>query len=134
MPAVLVIVLAIGAHRMAKRNAIIRTLPATETLGVATVIATDKTGTLTQNTMNVEKILLPGEDEISVSGEGWRPTGDFFQKDNGITPLKNSRLSKLLHIACICNNARIEKEEDEKYKIIGDLTEAALVVLAQKAG
>ncbi len=134
LPAVLVIVLAIGAHRMAKRNAIIRTLSATETLGVATVIATDKTGTLTQNTMNVEKILLPGVDEISVSGEGWRPSGDFSQKDNSITPLENPRLSKLLHIACICNNARIEKKEDEKYKIIGDPTEAALVVLAEKAG
>ena len=134
LPAVLVIVLAIGAYRMAKRNAIIRTLPATETLGVATIIATDKTGTLTQNTMNVEKIILPGEDEITVSGEGWRPSGDFSQKDNIIAPLENSRLSKLLHIACVCNNARIAKEEDEKYKIIGDPTEAALVVLAEKAG
>lgn len=134
LPAVLVIVLAIGAHRMAKRNAIIRTLPATETLGVATVIATDKTGTLTQNTMNVEKILLPGEDVITVSGEGWRPSGDFSQKDNSITPLENPRLSKLLHIACVCNNARVVKEEGEKYKIIGDPTEAALVVLAEKAG
>jgi len=134
LPAVLIIVLAIGAYRMAKKNAIIRTLPATETLGVATVIATDKTGTLTQNTMNVEKIILPGEDEITVSGEGWKPSGDFSQKDNIIAPLENSRLSKLLHIACVCNNARIVKEEDEKYKIIGDPTEAALVALAEKAG
>ncbi len=134
LPAVLVIVLAIGAYRMAKRNAIIRTLPVTETLGVATIIATDKTGTLTQNTMNVEKIILPGEDEITISGEGWRPSGDFSQKDNIISPLENSRLSKLLHIACVCNNARIVKEEGEKYKIIGDLTEAALVALAEKAG
>ena len=133
LPAVLVIVLAIGAYRMAKRNAIIRTLSATETLGVATVIATDKTGTLTQNTMNVEKIILPGEDEITVSGEGWRPSGDFFQKNNIIAPLENARLSKLLHIACVCNNSRIVKE-DEKYKIIGDPTEAALVALAEKAG
>ena len=134
LPAVLVIVLAIGAYRMAKRNAIIRTLPATETLGVATIIATDKTGTLTQNTMNVEKIILPGEDEITVSGEGWRPSGDFSQKDNIIAPLENFRLSKFLHIACVCNNARVVKEEGEKYKIIGDPTEAALVVLAEKAG
>ncbi len=134
LPAVLIIVLAIGAYRMAKKNAIIRTLSATETLGVATVIATDKTGTLTQNTMNVEKIILPGEDEITVSGEGWKPSGDFSQKDNIIAPLENSRLSKLLHIACVCNNARIVKEEDEKYKIIGDPTEAALVALAEKAG
>ena len=134
LPAVLIIVLAIGAHRMAKRNAIIRTLPATETLGVATIIATDKTGTLTQNTMNVEKIILPGGNEITVSGEGWEPTGGFSQKDNIIAPLENSRLSKLLHIACVCNNARIIKEEGKEYKIIGDPTEAALVALAEKAG
>jgi len=134
LPAVLIIVLAIGAYRMAKRNAVIRTLPATETLGVATIIATDKTGTLTQNTMNGEKIILPGEDEITVSGEGWRPKGNFSQKDNIIAPLENSRLSKLLHIACVCNNVRVVKEEGEKYKIIGDPTEAALVVLAEKAG
>jgi len=70
LPAILIIVLAIGAHRMTKKKAIIRTLPATETLGVATVIATDKTGTLTQNTINVEKIILFDEDEIRVSGNG----------------------------------------------------------------
>ncbi len=136
LPAILVIVLAIGAHRMAKRNAIIKTLPATETLGVATTIATDKTGTLTQNTMNVEKIILPDEDEITVSGEGWKPAGDFFQKDEIIFPLENPRLAKLLHIANICNYARLVKEEDEEdgYKILGDPTEAALVVLAEKAG
>jgi Ca2+-transporting ATPase len=136
LPAVLVIVLAIGANRMAKRNAIIRTLPTTETLGVASAIATDKTGTLTQNTMNVKKIILPGEEEISVSGEGWVPKGNFSQKDKIIFPLENSRLSKLLHIGAICTNARIVKEEDEKesYKIIGDPTEAALVVLSEKAG
>jgi Ca2+-transporting ATPase len=136
LPAVLVIVLAIGANRMANRNAIIRTLPTTETLGVATAIATDKTGTLTQNTMNVKKIILPGDEEITVSGEGWIPKGDFSQKDKIIFPLENSRLSKLLHIGAICTNARIVKEEDENdsYKIIGDPTEAALVVLAEKAG
>jgi Ca2+-transporting ATPase len=136
LPAILVIVLAIGAHRMAKRNAIIKTLPATETLGVATTIATDKTGTLTQNTMNVEKIILPDGDEITVSGEGWKPAGDFFQKDEIIFPLENPRLAKLLHIANICNYARLVKEEDEEdgYKILGDPTEAALVVLAEKAG
>jgi len=136
LPAVLVIVLAIGAHRMVKRNAIIRTLPATETLGVATTIATDKTGTLTRSTMNVERIILHGEDEITVLGEGWKPEGDFLQNDNIIFPLENPRLSKFLHIASVCNNARLVKEEDDEeyYKIMGDPTEAALVVLAEKAG
>ncbi len=136
LPAVLVIVLAIGAGRMAKRNAIIRTLPTTETLGVVTAIATDKTGTITQNTMNVEKIVMPDEDEISISGEGWEPSGDFSQNGDIIFPLENSRISKLLHISAVCNNAKLVKEENEaeKYKIIGDPTEAALLVLAEKAG
>lgn len=133
LPAVMVIVLAIGAHRMAKRNAIIRTLPATETLGVTTVIATDKTGTLTKSTMNVEKIFLPEEDVFDVTGEGWEPVGEFFQKDKKIEPLKNKRLSKFLHMTSICNNAKVEKEEG-KYKVMGDPTEAALVVLSEKAG
>ena len=136
LPAVLVIVLAIGANRMAKRNAIIRRLPATETLGVATLIATDKTGTLTQNTMNIKKIILPGEDEITVSGSGWEPSGSFLQNDNDIQPLENSSLSKLLRIAAVCNDARLLKKEEKErsYEIIGDPTEAALVVLAEKAG
>ncbi len=139
LPAVLVIVLAIGANRMAKRNAIIRRLPATETLGVATLIATDKTGTLTQNTMNIKKIILPGEDEITVSGSGWEPSGSFLQDDNSIPPLENPSLSKLLRIAAVCNDARLLKKEEkekekESYEIIGDPTEAALVVLAEKAG
>ncbi|MBM3251084.1 MAG: HAD-IC family P-type ATPase, partial [Candidatus Nealsonbacteria bacterium] len=144
LPAVLVIVLAVGAHRMAKRNAIIRNLQATETLGVANVIATDKTGTLTQNTMDVKKIILLNQDDIAVSGEGWRPEGDFIQtvqqahhkEEKVFFPLENVQLRKLLHIAGICNNARLIRGKDngEEYNIIGDPTEAALVVLAEKAG
>jgi P-type Ca2+ transporter type 2C len=133
LPAVLVVVLAISARRMAKKNAIIRTLPATETIGVVTAIATDKTGTLTQNTMNVEKIAFL-EEEITVTGEGWKPEGSFLQNNETIFPLENPRLAKLLHIAGICNNANLVKEEGEKYKIVGDPTEGAMVVLAQKAG
>lgn len=135
LPAILVIVLAIGATRMAKRNAIIRRLPATETLGVADHIITDKTGTLTQNTMNVRKIILADNEEIEVTGEGWDPKGDFLENDKKVSPLDKANLEKLLHIAGVCNEAEITKEEEEeKYKIIGDPTEASLVVLAQKAG
>ncbi len=134
LPAVMAVVLAIGAHRMAKRNAIVRTLPATETLGIVDVIATDKTGTLTENTMTVEKVILPGEDEISVTGSGWVPEGNFSQKGNIIFPLEHPHMSKLLHIASVCNNSRLLKKEADGYKIIGDPTEAALVVLAEKAG
>ncbi len=133
LPAILVIVLSFGVHRMAKRNAIIRRLPAAETLGVVTTIATDKTGTLTQNTMNVEKIVLNNGEEISVSGKGWHPEGNFFKQGKNILPLEDQSLSKLLHVAAICNNAKLVKEEDH-YKIIGDPTEGALTVLAEKAG
>ena len=136
LSAVLIIVLAIGAHRMAKRNAIIRTLPATETLGVVNVIMTDKTGTLTENTMNVEKIIMPDENEITISGEGWKPAGSFYQNTDIIFPLENPHLAKLLHIAAVCNNAKLMRKsgEEEDYEIIGDPTEAALVVLVEKAG
>jgi len=121
---------------MAKRGAIVRKLPAIETLGAATLIATDKTGTLTENSMNVERILLLDEDEISVTGRGWEPTGDFISERNVIDPLTNPILTKLLHIAAICNNARLltEKSGKKSYEIIGDPTEAALVVLAKKMG
>ncbi|MFQ5970475.1 MAG: cation-translocating P-type ATPase [Nitrososphaerales archaeon] len=136
LPAVLIIVLAIGAHRVARRNAIIRTLPATETLGVITVIVTDKTGTLTENTMNIEKIILPNGEEITVSGAGWKPSGNFYQEEKAIIPLEDPHLSKLLQIAAVCNSARLLKKEDgeDRYEIMGDPTEAALVVLAEKAG
>ncbi len=136
LPAVLVIVLAIGANRMTKRNAIIRRLAATETLGVTDLISTDKTGTLTQNTMNIREIVFADMKNVSVSGSGWEPTGDFFQGGLKISPLDNPALAKLLNIAAICNNAKLvkEKSKDNNYKIIGDPTEASLVVLAQKAG
>ncbi|MBL7142536.1 MAG: HAD-IC family P-type ATPase [Candidatus Pacebacteria bacterium] len=136
LPAVLIIVLAIGANRMAKRNAIIRDLQATETLGVVNIIATDKTGTLTKNTMDSEKLILLDQEDITVSGDGWNPKGEFIQKEQVFFPLENSQLQKLLHIACLCNSARLVKEDikKENYRIIGDPTEGALVVLAGKAG
>ncbi|HXK32352.1 MAG TPA: HAD-IC family P-type ATPase [Candidatus Paceibacterota bacterium] len=136
LPAVLIIVLAIGANRMARRNSIVRDLQATETLGVVNIIATDKTGTLTKNTMDVEKIVLFNQEEITVSGEGWNPKGEFIQKNQVFFPLENCQLQKLLHIACLGNNARLVKEDgkEENYKIIGDPTEAALVVSSGKAG
>jgi len=133
LPAVLAIVLSIGAYRMAKKNAIIRHLPAVETLGVATVIATDKTGTLTQNQMTVEKILIPSQPEISVSGKGWTPKGNFYQGKKLIDINKNFQLQKLLQIATLCNNSQLTKT-DGKYNIIGDPTEVALIVAARKAG
>jgi P-type Ca2+ transporter type 2C len=134
LPAVLVIVLAIGASRMAKRNAIIRRLPATETLGVTTVISTDKTGTITQNTMNVREIVFSGTQKVEVTGNGWEPVGDFYRDQIKISPLENKALSKLLHVSAVCNNSRLIKKENEEHEIIGDPTEASLIVLAEKAG
>ena len=136
LPAILTIVLTVGAFRMAKRNAIIRRLPSTETLSVVDTIITDKTGTLTENKMTVQGILIPGEKEISVEGVGWIPRGDFKQKNEAILPLENKQLTKLLHVGTICNNARLVKEENDKeeYNVLGDPTEAAILVLAEKAG
>lgn len=136
LPAVLAIVLAIGSFRMSKRNALIRKLSATETLGIVTTILTDKTGTLTENTMNVESIILPGHKEIKVTGEGWKPKGKFIQDKKIIFPLENKHLTKLLNISAICNNSEVLKGKNTqgKFTIIGDPTEAALLVLAEKTG
>ncbi len=132
LPAVLIIVLAIGARRMAKRNAVIRHLPAVETLGVATIIATDKTGTLTQNSMTVEKIITP-DAELSITGNGWEPIGRFFQNKTAINPLKIPSIQKLLSISALCNKGNLLRK-DGGYEIVGDPTEVALLVLAKKAG
>lgn len=132
LPAVLAIVLAVGAHKMSKQNAIVRKLSVTETLGHATVIATDKTGTITQNSMTIEKVFLLNMDEISVSGSGWDLSGSFYKNGNQIIPLEDTNLRKLLYIACMCNSSEIIRKDD-KISILGDPTEAALIALAQKA-
>jgi len=138
LPAVLAIVLAIGSYRMAKRKAVVRDKYATETLGMIDTVVTDKTGTLTENTMTIQEIFLPGQLKIGVTGVGWEPKGEFIQKSKQIIPLENKQLDKLLHIAANCNNSRLIREKDEKgeekYSIIGDPTEAALLTLAEKAG
>lgn len=133
LPAVLVIVLSIGASRMAKKKAIMRKLASTETLGVVDTIVTDKTGTLTLNTMNVQKIVMPYEDDFKIMGNGWEPVGEFLQNEKPIIPLDNPALSKLLHISAICNGSKIIKKNEE-YLCLGDPTEGALAVMAQKAG
>ncbi len=133
LPAVLAVVLAIGAFRMAKRNAVLRYLPSAETLGVATVIATDKTGTLTQNSMMVEKIRMVDRPPIDVSGDDLKPIGSFFEGNRILRPYEHPDLFKLLTAVSICNSGRILKT-DGRYEVIGDPTEAALTVLGEKAG
>ena len=117
---------------MAKRNAVIRHLPAVETLGVATIIATDKTGTITQNSMTIEKIITP-DAELSITGNGWEPIGRFFQNKTAINPLKIPSIQKLLSISALCNKGNLLRK-DGGYEIIGDPTEVSLLVLAKKAG
>ncbi|MBE3091897.1 MAG: HAD-IC family P-type ATPase, partial [Candidatus Atribacteria bacterium] len=134
LPAVVTVVLALGVQRMIKKHVIVRRLPAVETLGATTVICSDKTGTLTQNQMTVRKLVLP-EKNIEVEGEGYQPVGKFYQTEQEIQPQIYPDLSLLLKGAVLCNNAVLQKNNDnEQWEIIGDPTEGALVVTAAKAG
>lgn len=146
LPAIVTVVLALGVQKMVKREAIVRSLPAVETLGCATVICADKTGTLTQNEMTVRKIYLSGE-MISFTGEGYVPQGkinyDFSGKSEFLE--KNALgLKKSFQVAALCNNALLKKKaavlpgllrkKNKQWQIMGDPTEGALLVAAAKAG
>jgi Ca2+-transporting ATPase len=134
LPAVTTISLALGAYRMAKKGAIIRKLPAVETLGSVSVICSDKTGTLTQNRMTVNQIYLDNK-LISVTGTGYQPSGKFFDGKTEISPLENEHITRLISAAALCNDAYLEHfKETNTFEIIGDPTEGALIVLAGKAG
>lgn len=135
LPALITLVLAIGARRMSKRNVIVRDFTATETLGAVSVILTDKTGTLTQNSLTVKKVFVSGIEEYSVSGEGWFPIGNFMHKDTIIEIDRNNVLLRLLKIAVISNNSEINyNKEYNKHELVGDPTEGALLVLGRKGG
>ncbi|MBN1761518.1 MAG: HAD-IC family P-type ATPase [Methanomicrobia archaeon] len=134
LPAILTITLAFGAMTMARRNALIKKLPAAETLGVTTVICTDKTGTLTKNQMTVSRIYSGGRDYM-VSGVGYEPKGEFFRGGLTINPENEGEaLTETLRGGYLCNNAVLEESEERRYSIVGDPTEGALVVSARKAG
>jgi len=128
LPAVVTITLALGMQKMANRNAIVRRLPAVETLGCVTVICSDKTGTLTKNEMTVKKIYCD-EKLIDVTGDGYKIEGNFYIENKKIDPKKDANLSILLKTAVLCNNASLTSDG-----IIGDPTEGSLLVLAAKAG
>ncbi len=132
LPAAVTITLAIGVAKMARRNAIIRKLPAVETLGSTTVICSDKTGTLTQNQMTVQEVHAGG-DLFLVSGSGYSPEGHFTLDGETITPLDIPALRECLISGLLCNDAALI-EIDDVWRIEGDPTEAALVVAARKAG
>jgi len=131
LPAVVTVTLAIGVNRMARRHAIIRKLPAVETLGGATVICSDKTGTLTENQMTVQAIYAGG-DRFTVSGTGYSPEGEIaeLRKQGGRLPVA---LQECLIAGLLCNDSRLE-EKNDRWVVIGDPTEGALIAVAQKAG
>lgn len=130
--AVITIVLVVSVRVMARRNAIVRNLQAVETLGSATVICTDKTGTLTRNEMTVRVVYLNGE-TIEVTGEGYAPIGNFEKNGEMVDPESHPHLKLFLKAMALCNDARLISEDD-KYSIFGDPTEGALVVAAAKGG
>jgi len=127
--------LAMGVQRMAKRHALVKSLPSVETLGCTTVICCDKTGTLTQNLMMATEIAVDGK-TVEVSGVGYRPQGEFIHESKTLSLEAISHwhtLRRLLDCAFICNNAKLEKTATD-FRVIGDPTEGALVSLAEKAG
>ena len=139
LPAVVTIVLALGMQRMVRRHALLRRLPAVETLGTATAICSDKTGTLTKNEMTVTRVWT-GDNWFEVTGRGYEPQGQFLVNGNPIDPSGSLSLWNLLQGGMLCNDASLEQvsdaEEDsaDTWRMVGDPTEGSLVVLAAKAG
>ena len=132
LPIVVTIALAIGVSRMAQRNAIIRKLPAVETLGSTTVICTDKTGTLTKNEMTVKQV-YDGQKLYEITGGGYEPEGEILEEGRSVKAEADRQLSLLFRIGLLCNESKVI-EEGGVYKVDGDPTEGALIVAAMKAG
>lgn len=143
LPALVTIGLSLGANRMVKRNALIRRLPAVETLGSVTVICSDKTGTLTKNEMTATYLALPRHEDIEVKGTGYVPEGElvYLGKDDPNklgTPVdakQDDLVQRMLKVMALSTNAHLETTETgNQLKVVGDTTEAALMVAAQKQG
>ncbi len=146
LPAIVTIALALGVQRMIRRKAIVRKLPSVETLGCASVICSDKTGTLTQNKMTVTHMWMSGK-TLDVAGDGYTPAGDIKLKGSPVDVKGDTALRRFLQIGALCNNAVLVQEApadssgkrktisaEGSWTIKGDPTEGALVVLAAKAG
>jgi Ca2+-transporting ATPase len=145
LPAIVTVALAMGVQRMIKRKAIVRKLPSVETLGCASIICSDKTGTLTENKMTVTRMWLGGR-ELKVSGEGYDPVGEITENEQKVDLHTDLMLQKLLQVSILCNQAQLISKQDtimdSKKKsttepiwtINGDPTEGALLVLGAKAG
>jgi Ca2+-transporting ATPase len=137
LPAVVTISLALGMREMIKRHALVRRLSSVETLGSATTICSDKTGTLTQNEMTVTRIWTDGK-FISVTGKGHTISGEFYDNGKPIDLLDYQAMTTTLWVGALNNDAELEisgeTEEEQTYRMVGDPTEGALVVAAAKAG
>ncbi|MCC6933597.1 MAG: HAD-IC family P-type ATPase [Deltaproteobacteria bacterium] len=131
LPAIMTIALGVGVQRMAKRKAIVRKLPAVETLGSTTVICSDKTGTLTKNEMTVQSVWTPSG-SYEFKGVGYEPVGDILSAEQVLT-IKPPYLERLLTAATVCNDSTLIQDR-QSWTITGDPTEAALVVAARKLG
>lgn len=150
LPAIVTVALALGVQRMVRRNALVRKLTTVETLGCATVICSDKTGTLTENKMTVRRIYLEGR-QITVTGSGYAPEGDFIEAGRKINLADDPDLRLTLEAGALCNNAHLQTESEypagvarRMIKLItparavwtvqGDPTEGALLAAAAKGG
>lgn len=127
LPLVVTVGLSLGAKKLAKNGMLIKNLPAAESLGAATIICSDKTGTITKNQMTVTDIYCDNK-QIQVSGSGYSPGGKFYSHNVQISP---KQIELLLRIGCLCNNAQIVKKRNS-YSAIGDPTEASLLTLGVK--
>ena len=132
LPAVITVTLALGTQRMVRRHALIRKLPAVETLGSVTTICSDKTGTLTQNKMVVQAIEISNK-SLRVTGEGYAPRGEFLLNGQRIEPEDHLEVEALAIACALCNDATLQQEKGD-WRILGDPTEGALLTLAAKAG